>query len=214
MFSSMRNPFSRALSITVAAAYVATLAACGSAQQTPQVVGAAPAAIAHSTGVGKLEISRSGSGLMVRLINPKDGTATANSSYQKDKADCYKLGTPCYVFSAVNGTAPMPVSASDCEIDHSSDLPTAYCKAPGVSSVTIDAQTGGTIGYDASGAGELGKHCFPASLIYEVGDKDVYSVLAWDGCPEKIHCAGKNYGTVDADHKDVIEGPCYLVHRH
>jgi hypothetical protein len=160
-----------------------------------------------------LEIARSGSGLMVRLINPKDGTAVAHSGYLKEKLDCYNLGEPCYAFSAINGTAPMPVSAQDCEIQNVGGAQTAYCKASGVSSVTIDAPDGGGIGYDASGRSEYGKNCFPSSLIYEVGAKAYYSVLAWDGCHETIRCAGKNAGTVDADDKDVIEGPCKLVQR-
>jgi hypothetical protein len=208
----MRNSFVRALCMVVALAYAATLAACSSPQQTPATPAAAPVAYLKSHAAGKLEISRSGSGLMVRLINPKDGTAEAFSAYQKEKSNC-KGPHPCYIFSAIDGQAPMPVSG-DCQVVKNADVPTAYCAADGVSSVTIDAPDGGTIGHDASGSSELGKDCFPSSLIYEVGAKDVYSVLAWDGCKETIRCAGHNVGTVDADSKDVIQGPCYFVQRH
>ncbi len=205
----MRNLFVRALSVVVALAYAATLAACSSPAQTPPTPAAAPFLKSHAD--GKLEISRSGSGLMVRLISP-DGTATANSAYTKEKDNC-KGPHPCYIFSAIDGQAPLPVSG-DCTVVKNADVPTAYCAADGISSVTIDAPGGGTIGYDASGTSELGKNCFPSSLIYEVGDKHVYNVLAWDGCKETIHCAGHNAGTVDADSKDVIEGPCRFVYRH
>jgi hypothetical protein len=92
----------------------------------------------------------------------------------------------------------MPVSAGDCTIDHNGALPTAYGKAAGVSSVTVSAPDGGTIRHDASGTSELGKGCLPSSLIYDVGDKDVYTVLAWDGCHETIRCAGHNVGTMSA----------------
>jgi hypothetical protein len=210
----MRHSLARPSAIISAVAYLATLTACSAPQGGPAAFGIAAPYVAHSTSVGKLEISRSGSGLTVRLINPKDGQAGSHQVYAKDKADCGKLETPCYIFSAVDGTAPMPISAPDCEVDKVDDAQIAYCKAPGVSAVTIDAETGGTIGYDASGKSEYGKNCFPAELTYEVGSKDYYSVLAWDGCHEKIHCAGHNAGTVDADDKDVIEGPCSFVNRH
>ncbi len=208
----MRDSFVQALSVVVAFAYAATLAACSAPSQTPGAPGAAPMPLFKSHADGKLEISRAGSGLMVRLINPKDGTAVATSSYQKEKSNC-KGPHPCYIFSAINGLAPMPVSG-DCPVTKQGDVPTAYCAADGVSSVTIDAPAGGTIGYDASGNSELGKNCFPSSVIYEVGDKDLYSVLAWDGCKETIRCAGHNAGTVEADSKDVILGPCRFVYRH
>jgi hypothetical protein len=209
----MSYSFVRALSVVVAFAYVATLAACSSPQPAPATPGTAPAAFLKSHAIGRLEISRSGSGLMVRLINPKDGTAGAFSAYAKDRADC--VGShPCYIFSAIDGTAPMPVSAGDCQVVKSGDVPTAYCAAQGVSSVTIDAPDGGTIGYNAPSPSELGKNCFPSSLIYEVGAKGQYAVDAWDGCKETIRCAGKNGGTVDADSKDVIDGPCRFVDRH
>ena len=84
----MSYSFVRALSVVVAFAYVATLAACSSPQTAPATPGAAPAAFLKSHADGKLEISRSGSGLMVRMINPKDGAAAAFSAYAKDKADC------------------------------------------------------------------------------------------------------------------------------
>lgn len=208
----MNYSFVRALSVVVAFAYAATLAACSSPQPAPATPGMEPAALMKSHAEGKLEISRAGSGLMVRFINPKDGAATAFSSYQKEKANC-KGAHPCYIFSAINGQAPLPVSG-DCPVVKEADVPTAYCAAQGVSSVTIDATAGGTIGYDASGPSELGKNCFPSSLIYEAGPKGVYNVLAWDGCKETIRCAGKNLVTVDADSKDVINGPCYFVNRH
>ena len=146
---------------------------------------------------------------MVRLINPKDGAAGAFSAYAKDKGDC-KSAHPCYIFSAINGTAPLPVSAGDCQVVKEGDVPTAYCAAQGVSSVTIDAPDGGTIGHDATGSAR-GQNCFPSSLIYEVGPKDLYAVNADDGCKETIRCAGKNFGTVQADSKDVINGPCSHV---
>jgi hypothetical protein len=208
----MRHALKRTLGVVTTLAYAATLAAC-SAQQTPAVATMAPV-VANSTSVGKLEILRSGSGLLVRLINPKDGAAGTEQSYQTERANCNGHEHPCYIFAAIDGQAPLPVSAGPCAVDNLGGVPTAFCKAAGVSSVTIDAPTGGTIGYDASSPSELGKHCFPSSLIYEVGNKDVYSVLAYDGCKETIRCAGKNVGTVDADSKDVIEGPCYFVDRH
>jgi hypothetical protein len=209
----MRDAFVRALSVVAALAYGATLAACSSPQQTPAAPAAAPAAIAKSTAVGKLEVSRSGSGLTVRLINPKDGASSAFSAYAKLKSQCNNGPHPCYIFSAINGTAPLPVSG-DCPVVNNGGLPTAYCAATGVASLTVDAPTGGTIGRNASGSSELGKDCFPSSVIYEAGDKDVYSILAWDGCKDSIHCLGHNVGTVDADSKDVIQGPCYYVDRH
>jgi hypothetical protein len=169
--------------------------------------------LAAKTDVGKLEISHTGSGLLVRLVNTKDGQAGAFSAYAKDAADCNGGAHPCYIFSAINGTAPMPVSGA-CHVIEQGDLPTAFCPASGVSSVTIDAPLGGTIGHDASGPSELGKNCFPSSLVYEVGGKDYYSVLAWDGCRETVRCAAKNAGTVDIDSKDSIRGPCFYVHRH
>jgi hypothetical protein len=207
----MNYSFVRALSVVVAFAYVATLTACSSPQTAPATPGTAPTAFLKSHAVGRLEISRSGSGLTVRMINPKDGAAGAFSAYAKDKADC-KSAHPCYIFSAINGTAPLPVSAGDCDVVKEGDVPTAYCAAQGVSSVTIDAPDGGTIGHDATGSAR-GQNCFPSSLIYEVGAKDLYEVYANDGCKETIRCAGKNVGTVDADSKDVINGPCYLVNR-
>jgi hypothetical protein len=209
----MRNFCKKWLSVTLVLAFGAMLAACSSPQMAPTASAAAPFAVAASTKAGKLEISRSGSGLMVRLVNPKDGAASSFSAYGKDKADCNNGAHPCYIFSAINGTAPMPVSGA-CPVIDQGGTPTAFCAAHGVSSVTIDAATGGTIGHDASGPSELGKNCFPSSVTYEVGAKDVYSVLAWDGCKETIRCAGKNVGTVDADSKDAIKGPCYFVQRH
>jgi hypothetical protein len=208
----MRDSFVRALCVVVAFTCAATLAACSSPQQGAATPAAAPAAFSKkSVAVGKLEISRSGSGLMVRLINPKNGTAEAFSQYEKEKNDC--VGPhPCYIFSAIDGQAPMPVSG-DCPVTKEGDVPTAYCAADGVSSVTIDAPDGGTIGHNASGPSEMGKNCFASSLIYEVGDKVVYAVDADDGCKETIRCAGHNVGTVMADSKDVIQGPCYLVIR-
>ncbi len=206
----MSNSFVRALSVVVAFAYAATLAACSSPQSGPATPGMEPASFLKSHATGKLEISRSGSGLMVRMINPKDGTASSFSAYAKDKADC--IGPhPCYIFSAIDGTAPMPVSAGDCQVVKTGDVPTAYCAAQGVSSVIIDAPEGGTIGHDATGSAR-GQNCFPSSLIYEVGPKDLYAVNADDGCKETIRCAGKNFGTVQDDSKDVINGPCSHVY--
>jgi hypothetical protein len=190
-----------------------TIAACSQQPAAPAIPDSASPAGAPATAVGKLEVSRSGSGLLVRLVNPKDGAATAHSGYAKEKAGCNGHPAPCYIFSAINGTAPMPVSA-DCPVDKVGDVPTAYCTASGVSSVEVEALTGGTIGYDASGTSELGKNCFPHALNYVVGPKEVYSVLAWDGCKETITCQGHNVGTVDADDKDDIKGPCYYVDRH
>src|SRR5271170_1579306 len=115
----MNSSFVRALSVVVAFAYAATLAACSSPQQAPTTPAAEPFLKSHAT--GKLEISRSGSGLMVRLINPKDGTATAFSAYTKEKANC-KSAHPCYIFSAIDGQAPMPVSAGDCQVVKNADV--------------------------------------------------------------------------------------------
>jgi hypothetical protein len=208
----MRDSFVRALCVVVAFAYAAALAACSSPAQTPATPGATDALSLKSHAAGKLEISRSGSGLMVRLINPKNGTAEAFSQYEKEKNDC--VGPhPCYIFSAIDGAAPMPVSG-DCPVTKEGDVPTAYCAAGGVSSVTIDAPNGGTIGHNASGQSEMGKNCFASSLIYEVGDKDYYSVFAHDGRKETIRCAGHNSGSVSADSKDVINGPCFFVDRY
>src|ERR1700735_5196113 len=132
----MSYSFVRALSVVVAFAYVATLAACSPPQSAPAAPGIPPAAFLKSQHAdGKLEISRSGSGLVVRLINPKDGTASAFSTYTKEKSSC-KGAHPCYIFSAINGQAPMPVSG-DCPVFKDADVPTAYCAAQGVSSVTI-----------------------------------------------------------------------------
>jgi hypothetical protein len=208
------NSFMRILSVVVALSYVATLTACSTPSQSPAPWVGAPARAAKSVAVGALEISRSGSGLLVRLINPKDGAASSSQGYSKDKGTCKNGKAPCYLFSATDGTAPVPVRAQDCTVVATDGYQTAYCKADGVSAITIEAPDGGTIGHDASSESELGKDCFPSSVIYEAGDKDVYSVLAWDGCKERVHCLGKNVGTVDADSKDVIQGPCYFVQRH
>ena len=126
----MSYSFVRALSVVVAFAYVATLAACSPPQSAPAAPGTALAALANNRANGKLEISRSGSGLMVRMINPKDGAAGAFSAYAKDKADC-KSAHPCYIFSAINGQAPLPVSG-DCPVVKEADVPTAYCAPQGV----------------------------------------------------------------------------------
>ncbi len=188
------------------------LAACSSPAASPSIPGSAFGTEAVSA--GKLEVSRSGSGLSVRLINPKNGAASAIDGYVKDKAGCDNHYSRCYTFSAIDGTAPLPVSAGGCPVGKAGGVPTAFCDAAGVAAIIIDAPDGGTIGHDASSSSELGKDCFPTQITYEVGGKDVYSVLAWDGCKERVHCAGHNVGTVDADGKDVIEGPCYFVNRH
>ncbi|HTU82302.1 MAG TPA: hypothetical protein VMF61_09240 [Candidatus Acidoferrales bacterium] len=208
------NPVARAFAVAVALAYAATLVSCAPPQAAPASSGLAPAMMPAGIAAGKLEISKSGTGYLVRMINPKDGAAGANSAYAKDKAGCDGHAAPCYIFSALDGTAPLPVTADSCVVDKTGSVPTAYCGAAGIASVTIDAPEGGTIGHDASGSSELGKDCFPSSVTYEVGPKRVYSVLAWDGCKETIRCAAHNVGTVDADDKDVIQGRCYFVDRH
>lgn len=200
--------------VVTALGYLATLTACSSPQATPPASAAGTAGVAHKTAVGALDVRHTGSGYFVTLVNPKDGASVASSSYQKEKQNCNKLGEPCFIFSALNGQEPLPVSAQGCLVATVVNQQVAFCKAQGAGSVTIDAPDGGTIGYDASGPSEMGKNCFPTSLIYQVGGKDVYSVLADDGCHETIRCAAHNVGTVDADSKDVIQGPCYFVQRH
>lgn len=92
-------------------------------------------------------------------------------------------------------------------------LPTAYCAATGVSSIRMIASHGGTIGYDASGDSEMGKHCLPAAVTYEAGG-GVFSILAHDGCAEKIVCTDNSFGTVDVDAKDSVDSKCKYVQRH
>ncbi|HEX3466809.1 MAG TPA: hypothetical protein VHT05_01785 [Candidatus Elarobacter sp.] len=160
-----------------------------------------------------LEVSKSGSGLLVRLINPKDGASSARSSYAVDAADCAKQSHPCYIFFAINGTAPLPARSDVCMVQTTGNVPTAYCAADGISSITVEAVRGGTIGFDASGDSEMGKHCMPATVTYKAGG-GVYSVLAHDGCHQIIVCADASFGTVDADSGDAIQGKCKFVQRH
>lgn len=56
---------------------------------------------------GALEVSQSGTGLIVRLVNPKDGAASARLAYSADAGGCNGQKNPCYIFSAVNGVAPL-----------------------------------------------------------------------------------------------------------
>ncbi len=158
-------------------------------------------ALADPDGVS---ISQTGSGLMVTLVNPPNGTAGLTRNYATDPGNCNGGPTPCYIFSGINGVAPMPVTTSVCKVANRGDLPTAYCAAAGVSSITIAAVKGGTIGYDASGDSEMGKNCFPAALTYQAGG-GVFSVLAHDGCPQTIVCTDASTGTIDADTSDAIQ---------
>jgi len=167
-------------------------------------------AVAGSSG---LVVSKSGSGLIVRLFNPKDGTATAHPAYSTDAGGCNGQTNPCYIFSAVNGVAPMAVQSDACLVKNVGTLPTAYCAAAGVSSIRMIASHGGTIGFDASGDSEMGKHCLPASVTYEAGG-GVFSILAHDGCAENIVCTDASVGTVDADSKDSVDSKCKFVQRH
>jgi hypothetical protein len=158
-------------------------------------------AVAGPDGV---DISQSGSGLTVTLINPPDGAASLTRNYATEKAGCNNGPTPCYVFAGINGTAPLPVTTSVCTVVNDASVPTAYCAAAGISSITLVAVKGGTIGYDASGDSEMGKNCFPAALTYRAGG-GVFSVLAHDGCKQTIVCTDASTGTVDADASDAIE---------
>jgi len=158
-------------------------------------------ALADPDGVS---ISQSGTGLTVTLINPPDGTSGLTRNYATDKGSCNGGPAPCYIFSGINGTAPLPVTTSACTVVTNASVPTAYCAATGVSSITLVAAKGGTIGYDASGDSEMGQHCFPAALTYKAGG-GVFSVLAHDGCAETIVCTDASTGTIDADASDAIE---------
>jgi hypothetical protein len=160
-----------------------------------------------------LMVSQSGTGLVVRLVNPKDGAAAAHPAYSADAGGCNGQKNPCYIFSAVNGTAPMAVQSDACQVKNVGTLPTAYCAATGVSSIRMIASHGGTIGFDASSDSEMGKHCLPASVTYEAGG-GVFSILAHDGCAEKIVCTDTSVGTVDADSKDSVDPKCKFVQRH
>ena len=107
----------------------------------------------------------------------------------------------------------MAVQSDACQVKNVGTLPTAYCAATGVSSIRMIASHGGTIGFDASGDSEMGKHCLPASVTYEAGG-GVFSILAHDGCAEKIVCTDTSVGTVDADSKDSVDPKCKFVQRH
>jgi hypothetical protein len=185
-------------------ALVAVLAVAGSCALLARI------AVADTSG---LVVSQSGTGLSVRLVNPKDGTATAHPAYSADAGGCNGQKNPCYIFAAVNGVAPMAVQSDACLVKTVGTQPTAYCAATGVSSIQMIASHGGTIGYDASGDSEMGKHCLPASVTYVAGG-GVFSVLAHDGCAEKIVCTDNSFGTVDADSKDSVDSKCKYVQRH
>ncbi len=167
-------------------------------------------ALADSDG---LEITQGGSGLLVKLINPKDGAAAVRQGYAVDKGDCNNGTFPCYIFSAVNGVAPLPVQAQPCVVATVGKMQTAYCGASGVSSVTIEATRGGTIGRDASGDSDMGKRCFPVPVHYKAGG-GVYSILAHDGCHNTVTCLDNSFGTVDADAGDSVDSKCKYVQRH
>jgi hypothetical protein len=183
---------------------VAILAVAGSCALLTRI------AVADPSG---LVVSQSGTGLIVRLVNPKDGTAVAHPAYSADAGGCNGQKNPCYIFSAINGAAPMAVQSDACQVKNVGTLPTAYCAATGVSSIRMIASHGGTIGFDASGDSEMGKHCLPASVTYEAGG-GVFSILAHDGCAEKIVCTDASVGTVDADSKDSVDSKCKFVQRH
>ena len=185
-------------------AFVAILAVAGSCALLGRVAVAGP---------DGLVVSQTGTALIVRLINPKDGTAVAHPAYSADAGGCNGQKNPCYIFSAVNGVAPMGVQSDACQVKNVGTLPTAYCAATGISSVQIIASHGGTIGFDASGDSEMGKHCLPASVTYAAGG-GVFSILAHDGCAEKIVCTDNSFGTVDADSKDSVDSKCKFVQRH
>lgn len=167
-------------------------------------------AVADSPG---LTISQAGAGLLVHLVNPKDGTANAHPGYAADASGCNGTPNPCYIFSAINGVAPMAIQTTACQVKNVGTLPTAYCAAAGISSIRIIASHGGTIGFDASSDSEMGKNCLPASVSYEAGG-GVFSILAHDGCAEKIVCTDNSFGTVDADSKDSVDSKCKFVQRH
>ena len=79
-------------------ALMAILAVTGSCALVARIAVADP---------GGLEVSQSGTGLILRLVNPKDGTATAHPAYSADAGGCNGQKNPCYIFSAVGSRREM-----------------------------------------------------------------------------------------------------------
>jgi len=172
----------------------------------------APIAVADPS--GSFTVSQSGTGIIVRLVNPKDGAAATRSAYSADAGGCNGQKNPCYIFSAVNGAAPMAVQSDACQVKNAGGSTDGILRGHRglVDSNHCIARRNHRLPTRAA-IPRWGNICLPASVTYEAGG-GVFSILAHDGCAEKSCVPTPSTGTVDADSKDSVDSRCKFVQRH
>jgi hypothetical protein len=159
----------------------------------------------------QLELTQAAGGVLVATLHTA-GDAVVSFNYHKDS--CYfspDHGVPCYTFTAVNGTEPVPISGCVSNQDaHLGVDGQVGCPVAGVKQVRVVLASGGSaVLYRGNGTHN---DCSPAAVSVEAHG-DVYHVMAWDGCVETVTCGG-GLGQIDADKDDEVQCGGGFVSRH
>jgi hypothetical protein len=152
----------------------------------------------------QLSLSRDSSGDLLATLHTAGG-AVVVFDYIKD--GCYfspDHSEPCFTFTAVNGTEPVPiqgcVSNADAKLGVAGQV---GCRAGEFKGVKLVANGGSINLYGGNGHHN---DCSPLPLTVEMHGT-AWHVAAWDGCTEAIACAD-GIGQVDADQSDALNSKC------
>lgn len=181
-----RTRMRRVIAATIACCWVTTLSAAPASSES-------------------LDLIRSSSGELVATLHTA-GDAVVVFNYLKD--GCYfspDHSEPCFSFSAVNGTEPVPIHGCVANINAMLGIAgMAACRASDLRGVRLIAADGGS--FTLYGGNGHHDDCSPLPVSIEMHG-GAWHVAAWDGCTETISCPG-DPGQVDADQSDNVNPHC------